>query len=375
MEHPSEQGVTTTGPGRAVFAPSTTPTTMKETRINVIVDYRGKFFPATKYWDASLDLAKLTAYFAQSGLRTRFWTYFDASNNLRALSGEVVMYQSSEDRGGWYKSYIEDVLLALQLIGAILVPAFPMLRAHHNKSFMELLRKALGDRSIDLPAHVFGTYEDYLGRLEIVKNGKWVLKPAAGACSKGVALLATPSDKLALPRKISLVGDWKDILRIWVKHFLRFRYKDYRKKSYRRKKFVVQRFIENLKGDFKVLIFGDKLYLLARSNRKNDFRASGSGLFNSDPAVPDGLLDYCWSVFQIFDVPIISMDVAHLDGRFFLIEFQFVCFGMYTLEKSSFYYTKTPQGWSKVEATPDVEREFVSSVCLFLRKKHILESC
>jgi len=63
------------------------------------------------------------------------------------------------------------------------------------------------------------------------------------------------------------------------------------------------------------------------------------------------------------------MDIAKLEDKYYIIEFQFISFGNYTLERSKYYYKKTYQnGWMKIEETPDLEREFAASVVQYIER-------
>jgi hypothetical protein len=129
----------------------------------------------------------------------------------------------------------------------------------------------------------------------------------------------------------------------------------------------VQEFLSGLDGDYKVLVYGKKYYVLERKNRKNDFRASGSGNFSFPDSPSDELLNFAYDIYTGFNVPFISMDIAKFEHRYVLLEFQFLSFGNYTLERSEFYFTrKDDSGWMKVKEIPDLEREFVSSVVRYL---------
>ncbi|MGM1056996.1 MAG: hypothetical protein ACQEWG_13995 [Bacteroidota bacterium] len=343
----------------------------KPITINLILDYRNKFYSSTRYWDSSFDLEKLKEYFQNLGYSLAEYSFYEVSRNLNSFANQIVIYQSSEDREGYYKSYIEDVILALKLSGAILIPDFPMLRAHHNKCFMELFKAHINNPILNnLDSHCFGTYEDYYKNMKSFKN-KWVIKPASGALSKGVRLASNDIEKMSIPKIISTSFNFKEYLKIKLKHLLRSRYKSYSKKSYHRNKFILQEFIEGLSGDYKVLIYGEKYFIIERSNRKNDFRASGGGKLNLNPSLPEGLLDYCKYVFEIFNVPFISLDIALKDNLFFVIEFQFLHFGNYTLEKSNHHYTYE-NDWVFNNGNVVLESEFVKSIDLHLKKNNIV---
>jgi len=279
-----------------------------------------------------------------------------------------ILYQSSEDRGLHYKDYIEDVLLGLMMNGAILIPSFPLFRAHHNKVFMEILRNSIKlGGSYKIYSKCFGTYEEF--KQDINNQPEiLVMKPASGARSSGVKLKIGHSSQLRYARKLARTFNLLDYMKMIVNSFIK---EEYRKKSLYRRKFVVQEFIPNLDEDFKILVYGEKYYVLERKVRKNDFRASGSGIFSYPLVPPSGLLDFANDIFSSFQVPFISLDIAKSNNRFILIEFQFLNFGNYTIEHSNFYFKKTDYvTWIKIEEIPDLEREIVESISRFLDNYH-----
>ena len=139
--------------------------------------------------------------------------------------------------------------------------------------------------------------------------------------------------------------------------------------SLHRNKFVIQNFIENLNGDFKVLIYGDKYYAISRANRKNDFRASGGGIIDFSPELPNGIFDFAKKVFEALDTPYASLDIAYDGKRFYLIEFQCMHFGPLTVENSLRYYIFEDNKWKCVEAESIIEKVFVEAVFKYLIKK------
>ena len=66
-----------------------------------------------------------------------------------------------------------------------------------------------------------------------------------------------------------------------------------------KKKIIIQDYISGLDGDYKVLIYDKKYYVLRRYNCKNDFRASGSGIFVFEENIPRAVLDFAEKVFNI----------------------------------------------------------------------------
>jgi hypothetical protein len=331
-----------------------------------LVDYRNQFWESTRSYGASIDLERIGAFFAQKGYTLHVLRFSDVDFKSDMFRMQNVLYQSSEDRGLLYKDYIEDILLGLLLKGANLIPSFPQFRAHHNKSFMEILRNTCECPEVGgIYSHSYGSYEDFVRHID-KQPEKLVMKPSAGALSSMVRKVEGRASQLRYARRLSSSITLAEFVRNVRNFIVR---KDYLAKSLFRRKFVVQEFLPGLEGDYKVLVYGSKYYLLSRRNRLKDFRASGSGLFSLPESPPPGILDFASNVFESFDVPFISLDVAFYEGRYILIEFQFLSFGNYTLEQSTHYYSRTDDGWSRIREDPDLERELVNSVITYVEKR------
>jgi glutathione synthase/RimK-type ligase-like ATP-grasp enzyme len=333
-------------------------------RILLLVDYRGYFYSSTRYRDPSMDAPRIASYLEKAGFSVIIRPFADVDFRNEDYRDVVVLYQSSEDRELLYKGYIEDILLGLQLKGARLVPDFPYFRAHHDKVFMEILRDISHNPSImNVWGKGFGTYEEFRARVDSLPKTV-VMKPSAGAASRGVARVENRTGQLRHARRISCSGRWWEHIRKAVEPYLRgptF------VKSIYRNKFVVGGFIPDLQNDFKILIYGDRYYVLYRRNRRRDFRASGSGMFEFHENIPEGLLDYAEDVFHTFKCPFLSMDVGFDGKKYYVFEFQCVMFGNLTLEKSEFYFQRKEGAWTIVKEKSELERVFAESVMLFLR--------
>ena len=335
-------------------------------KIYLFTDYRGQFSSSTKHRGAAVNLKSLKQRFADQGFELIIKPFVDVNLRSQNYKDSWVLYQSSEDPGLFYKDYIEDILLGLQLQGAKLIPSFKYFRAHHNKNFMEILRDMHGLEEIkNLQAWSYGTYEDFEKNAEKFDRSSFVLKAAATSKGQGVSLLERKSDKMKIPKKISKTFSFKNLqylfetIKTGKKHL---------PISNHRRKFIVQEFVQDLKGDYRVIVYGDKYYALYRENRKNDFRASGSMKFHQEFSIPDGLLDYASKVSKSFNTPYMSLDIGFKKNTFFLFEFQFVSFGQYTLEKSTHHFRNLNGVWEKIVETPDLEREIANSVTGFISK-------
>ncbi len=337
--------------------------------ILLLRDYRDQFYFSTKKRGASLDMEKLKHFFQERDFDLKVENFIDVDFRNRNYNNCLVLYQSSEDPSLYYKDYIEDILLGLQMSGAILVPEFKFFRAHHNKVFMEILRDLSVLSSIkNIKSNNFGTYEEYLKNETFFDNRTYVFKVGAGSRSKGVKLLEPGKVKNKIVYRFSKSATLHNLR--WKISKILFN-KEYVPQSNNRRKFIVQTFITELKGDYRILVYDKKYYVLHRDVRDNNFTASGSGRITFNIKLPDGLLDFAKSVYEAFNVPFISLDIGYKDNTFFLFEFQFVCLGQYAIEKSTFFYSIKDSSWVITKEIPCVELEFVSSTVSFIKRNNL----
>lgn len=337
------------------------------TKIFLFTDYRGQFYSSTKHRGAAVDLSRLKDFFLNFGFDLTIKPFSAINFRKENYNGQWVLYQSSEDPGLFYRSYVEDIVLGLFTQGARLIPSLQQFRAHHNKHFMEIARDLHQLLEIKtMEAKRYGTYEDYLKELSTLQKESFVLKSSDTSKSKGVFLLETEREKIELPKSVSETNSLTN-----TRYFIeRLRTgKKCLEVSNNRKKFILQPYIKGIEGDYRIIAYNNKFYALYRANRLKDFRASGSMRFSYNIDLPDGLLDFAKRVFDSFDVPYIALDIGVKEGRFFLFEFQFLSFGQYTLERSKFYYSyQENKGWQKINEDPDLEREIASSVSAYIHR-------
>jgi hypothetical protein len=333
-----------------------------------------------------MNLAALIRHFELLGFAAKPIGFWEINMRGSDFKGVPVCYTSSEDHNLAYRSYIEDIILGLQEQGAILLPAYKFLRAHHNKVFMEVLRDIHPQNEVKQPrSQYFGSYEEFTAALEYLTL-PLVLKPADGARSDQIVCVRTMQEALKEAKKISFSPISTQSLARNVLFHLRDRNIDLLRRlkasfhsvrrgngrttiastSKHRRKFVAQEFVPGLSSDMKILVYGKKLYCLHRDNRPDDFRASGSGIFKFATEVDGPLLNFAEAVASGFQVPHMSLDVGY-DGRtYYLFEFQFLHFGNVALEKSSGCFMRRQGIWQFIQEAPDLEREYARSVVEFL---------
>ncbi len=107
-----------------------------------MTDYKNRF--GSRHFDkpyrSGFDQQVLAKYFSQHNINPKFINLSDVNFRKNNFTNQFILYTSSEDEGYFYKSYIEDIVLGLQLSGARVIPDFKYLRANNNKVFMEILR-------------------------------------------------------------------------------------------------------------------------------------------------------------------------------------------------------------------------------------------
>lgn len=330
-------------------------------KILIVADYRSQFYSSTRSRGSSLDIEQIVREFESLGHSVEVSQFARVQN--RDCRGIHVLYQSSEDQSLHYKQYIEDVLLGLQLRGAILVPRFEMFRAHHNKTFMEILRRSLGvDASI--ASRSYGTLEEYLEDDSLIEYPV-VIKGSEGSRSRKVFLARDKQEADRIARKISSTPSVFNLL-MATRSFIDGR--GYVPASDHRRRFIVQQFVPGLSGDFKVLVYGENNFVVFRENRNNDFRASGSGKLSFPEVVPSAVLDEAKRIHAVFNVPYVSLDIGYDGTKTYLLEFQFVQFGQYAVEKSPHRFRWLNERWELTRGTTTAESEIAASVHAFIQK-------
>lgn len=306
-------------------------------KIYIFKDYRGFLYSSRKNWkvDIGIDIDVLIKRLKTYGYECeeRYFSDFRISDNWK---DKIVIYQSSEDRGLFYKGYIEDVLVSLEEAGALLIPSFLAFKCHHNKALQELIRLKYLPES-NLYSRIYGSYED------LVRDNKdieypCVIKSASGAKGTYVELCRSQDELFRKAKKLSKTFNFFEWSKDYIKQFVR---SYHTRVSQNKAKFIVQKFMPNLPGDYKLLVFGDKCVAQQRDNRKNDFRASGAGNFDAEAKIPMAVLELAYMVKDRFGVPFVSCDIGFSEGVAELIEFQFITFGTGAVFRSERYFLKS----------------------------------
>jgi glutathione synthase/RimK-type ligase-like ATP-grasp enzyme len=343
-------------------------------RLIILTDQQSNFLvsiPDLKNY-RSMDTDKLKSLFVSRNYEVDVIRFSDLDMTGN-YNGVYFLYQSSEGPGSFYKRYIEDIIYFLEKQGAKMMPKYEFLKAHHDKMFMELLKCGLKDNSLkSVKTNFFGSWVDAQNR-----DFKFpvVIKQISSAGSAGVSMAIDKDDfnrktrkagKIILAQTLKEVftGYFKNIAKTFLKkiHPERAAYFNYDTTPLSTP-IIVQNFVDGLKGDTKVLVFGNKYFTLYRKNRENDFRASGSGRFYEVPAEElEGLLNFAKKLKDEIDFPILGIDIGFDGKQYHLLEFQMVHLGPIGMQRSKFWFELHDGKWNRFEGIPDLEVEYSRSI-------------
>jgi glutathione synthase/RimK-type ligase-like ATP-grasp enzyme len=350
-------------------------------RLYILTDEEGEYLVSKSDFRnfTSMDVKLINDWFRRKDYDVKVCKFseFDTDADYR---GAYVLYQTSEAPGTFYKRYIEDLVFFLEKQGAVTIPCHEYLKAHHNKVFMEFLRKGFNDESLKTIRSVcYGSWTD---ALNYAGDYPAVIKQASGSGSKGVYLARNRRQYRKNVKKAGrtiIASGMSDLVTTFfknqVKKFIKFLYPS--RSGYVQyntapvsSAIIVQNFIEGLGGDYKVLYFGGKYYCLYRANRDNDFRASGSGRFFDVPDdEQEGLLDFAHRLTLEINFPVIGMDIG-FDGKcYHLIEFQMIHLGTSALQRSAFWHEYTDGRWVRRDGSSILEIELARSLHEFILTK------
>ena len=333
-----------------------------EKRILVITDYKNAYRQDISR-SQGIDLVRFKQVLEQGGYAVSQITYNELVNHSCFFGGGGnwnIVYTSSENIE--YKEYIKDIIYDLQKRNKI-IPGYDLLMCHEDKLYQEIYKRNLGIQSLD--CQIYATLKDLQKDIDSV-NYPVVVKKCAGAGSISVFKANSKKELIKYSKKIMLSKDF-------FEYYLKAAYKKMLGKLspyyFEDEKYfgrlVLQQYVPNLECDWKVLIFGKKYYALRRDVRRNDFRASGSGKFSFE--IPDAaVLTFAQSIFEKMKVPFLSLDLCIDDAKtVYLIEFQGIHFGPYTLIESPHYFVHNGE-WEKIEQKSDLAVEYAKAIIQYI---------
>lgn len=339
-------------------------------KIYLITNYNN-IMPQKLHETVGLDIVKLQKLFFQSGFFTDciIINIDDFTNNILMKSVNVnndYFYFCSSQIDD-YKEAIKDIAYETENNGGILCPNLSAYFSHENKFYQELMKNRL---NIKTPSSILLTTSNSTLKYKDIKL-PIVAKASSGFGSLGVKLIKS-NDKLVsitnslMNKYIYQSLDFSSILKNLIKS--KIKYKNLYPNSFGR--VIYQELIPDLSFDWKVLVFGSKVYALKRYTRDNDFRASGSGKFDYNEIADDELIKFAVETRKKLNLPFVSLDIADNGGKeYSIIEYQGVHFGLATVINAiNEYVYDIDVEVNKSNTQVDIEKLFYESYMEFIEK-------
>ncbi len=304
----------------------------------------------------SIDLTRAREMLKRQGLEVIELT-IDQLFEAELTRDDIVIYCSCDEPE--MLGYLKDVFYFIRNRCQIL-PGYEFLLAHENKGFQELHKSSLGIGNLD--GDYFYDLDRFDGKLPVV------FKTIAGAGSSGVCLIRDEAVRKKIRKKYFRVSLIRKVIRLQRKFKLTTKHYEayhYRHKGFRRH--VMQEFVPGMSFDYKVLIFGDRFFVLKRFVRDGDFRASGSGKFDFEANVPDQVLNFALDISERLSAPQLSLDIAQSQQACHLIEYQALNFGPITLKQSKGHYRRGDGTWDWIAGASDLDECFSHSLEAYFR--------
>lgn len=303
----------------------------------------------------------------------------ELQSQLESIPKNSILFYSSVYNQN-YLRFIQDTVryISLKRADIVLLPNEDQLNSLENKGYQELYKDLLGIEKVS--GKYVGDIDELIKQIKDI-NFPFVLKKLKGALSSGVQLIKNREElenfkkqakKKTLKEKVAYQLNKKNSFKkdsnlSPVSHLLETNFGDVFTK---RIPVVVQEFLPGLECDYKVLIFGDKYFVVKRGIRENDFRASGSGKLNWE-VPPNEVLTYAKELKEIFKVPYISLDIG-IDNRnnCYLFEFQGTAFGPATLTAGDKYFYSQSNEWKIKEGKFNLEEEYAYAINHFVNENY-----
>lgn len=305
-------------------------------KLFIVTNYKN-IFPQKTHETNSLDLKKISEELQSKNIRCIIQNLDTLANKLLKneieFNGDYFFFCSSQIEE--YKNTIIDIAYEVQERGGILIPKLDFYISHENKYFQEIYKNRC---NIQTPLSTILSNSEINNLNDITLP--CVVKKHSGFGSRGVSLATTNSElKKSILKKMNYYWILNTDIYESIKRFIKAKIKF--KNLYPNKfgRIVLQDLIPNLEYDWKILVFNNYVFVLKRYTRKNDFKASGSGLFDFNATPSENLIQFAIECRRKLDSPFISLDIAEKkDHTFDVIEYQAVHFGLSTALNSHRYY-------------------------------------
>lgn len=344
--------------------------------LNIITGYDNFIGQTRKPW-VSIDTDMFLAELQNQGVSPKLYQMHQLINGLETLRDSVIFYTFSHRAN--LRSYFHDGLIWLESMGNKLIPSIDLFLCHENKGWQELYKHKKGYDG--LKCFYFSSKRE-LDAVDL--KYPLVFKTLNGSNSSGVALVHNKAELLRTiinrEKKLSFLEKTDLIRRKYLRKYKKFPgypnydsrydaklYEDYIKPEI---PFILQEFVPGLSCDYRVVRLGERAFISKRMTRKGDFRASGGGHFDFMPKEPERILQKAKEIYETFDSPYLSMDLAEdSKGNIHILEFQAQHFGVNTIIRSKGFYVNEGGAWVFRERKALLEQYLAQGMAHYLNQR------
>ncbi|WP_114785950.1 hypothetical protein [Vibrio tetraodonis] len=323
-------------------------------------NYFGQSLPTENSLDIDLIKNKLEGY----GFNVKLIDIIDIANKKITIDPDDYYIIGSHQNPSVKK--IVDGVVSIKLRDINLIPKFYHVLAHENKAIQAMLNSELNLGLLEQLVSICSK-GDMISDYDASKVNKFV----SGSGSSGVFVPNLGETYTKYINKVfwraTNISDLIEFIKFRVLGVFFKRTKeniDYNKSYYT---LVQQEKIKSPGFDYKALVYFDRIYLLKRYVRNNDFRSSGSGNFEFVESINKELLDFILDLREKLDVPYVSLDIIDNEGMLNCIEYQCVHFGPYTQMFANVLFHKEGESWRKLERKASVEEEMAYAIDRYIR--------
>lgn len=350
-------------------------------KLLIITDYKGNFY--CHHRTTTMNVKKMSNLFKKYYDNVKVMKYNELYDCLSEIKKYDIIYTSIENAPK-YKDMILEIVNVLSKNNNV-YPKTDILLAHDNKIYQEYIKEVNEIKSI--PAISINNFLEFI---DVSVEFPCVLKNITGSGSRNVFIINSKSDAFKIKKqeliknikyninmRKSFSYKMKALVLIILLNILpsKVGYKIFTKKCtsipLNDCRFLLQKFIPNQTCDYKVLVYNDKYFAIKRDVRKNDFRASGSGII-SNCEIPDYALHALKKVYDKLDNPIISFDII-LDDKnriINIIEWQGIHHGPATVEIAKKYYQFDGKKFVEKDNNYNIEDLYVDTYASYIKRQN-----
>ncbi|MBN1779544.1 hypothetical protein JW948_00320 [bacterium] len=340
-----------------------------------LLTWHDHFFGQTRKPWTGMNTERMKQVLTGHGFTVEEAGFHEIVNDPGRITDGIVFYTFHQKPNR--RQYITDLIHHLNDGRCLLVPSYDLLRCHENKGFQELYKKKIGLDS--LRAVYLSSYKDVA---DYSFDYPVVLKSVDQSNAKGVHLVHDEKELIRKIRHLDRTGTGTKI-DLFRRRYFRGKkvypgYPEYSNKTdyitysdyiQKERNFIVQEYLPGMTHDNRVLVMFDRYFVMQRLTRKGDFRASGTKKFDFDFETNPALLDYARELYGKFDAPFMSLDIAEHAGKYHLLEFQALHFGISAVKKNRGHYEYEAGSWRFVPGQYEIETVMMEALAKYLRNR------